>query len=70
VLPKPGFGGGHESMRKKKVNGEPWFQGLMLKMALNKDFYCNKCTVYIKIETLLEHYYIYSTLFIEITQSI
>jgi hypothetical protein len=49
--------------------GEPWFPGLTLKMALNWDLYWNKCTLYIKIESLLKHYYIYSTLFIAVTQS-
>jgi hypothetical protein len=37
---------------------------------LNWDFYWNKCTLYIKIQPLLKHYYMYSTLFIEITQSV
>jgi hypothetical protein len=54
---------------KKKVIGEPWFPGLTLKTELNGDLHWNKCTLYIKIETLLKHYYMYSTLFIEITQS-
>jgi hypothetical protein len=52
------------------VIGEPWFSGLTLKTVLNWDFYWNKCTLYIEIQTLLKHYYMYSTLFIEITQSI
>jgi hypothetical protein len=55
---------------KKKVIGEPWFPELTLKTVLNYDFYWNKCNLYIKIETLLKHYYMYSTLFTEITQSI
>jgi hypothetical protein len=29
-----------------------------------------ECNLYIKIEILLKHYYMYSTLFIEITQSV
>jgi hypothetical protein len=33
-------------------------------------FYWNKCYLYIKIETLLKHYYMYSTLFTEINQSV
>jgi hypothetical protein len=37
----------------KKVIGEPWFPGLTLKTVLNWDFYCNKCTLYIKILTIL-----------------
>jgi hypothetical protein len=39
--------------------GEPWFPGLMLKTVLNWDFYWNKCTLHIKIEALLKHYYMY-----------
>jgi hypothetical protein len=54
----------------KKIIGEPWFPGLTLKTILNWDLYWNKCTLYIKTEALLKHYYMYSTLFIEITQSI
>jgi hypothetical protein len=54
----------------KEVIGETWFPGLTLKTVLNGDFYCNKCTFYTKIETLLKHYYMYSALFIEITQSV
>jgi hypothetical protein len=54
----------------KKVIGEPWFPGLTLKALLNWDSYWNKYTLYIQIETLLKHYYMYSTLFIEITQSV
>jgi hypothetical protein len=49
---------------------EPWFPGLTLKTVLNWDFYWNKCTLYIKIQISLKHYYMYSTLFIEITQSV
>jgi hypothetical protein len=37
---------------------------------LEWDFYWNKCTLYTKMQTLLKHYYMYSTLFIEITQSV
>jgi hypothetical protein len=33
-------------------------------------FLLNKFNLYIKIETLLKHYYMYSILFIEITQSV
>jgi hypothetical protein len=50
--------------------GKPWFPGLTLKTVLNWDFYWNKCTLYIKIETLLKHYYKYSKLFTEFTQSV
>jgi hypothetical protein len=48
--------------------GEPWFLGLTLKTLLNWDLYWNECNLYIKIEALLKHYCMYSTLFIEITQ--
>jgi hypothetical protein len=48
------------------VIGEPWFPGLTLKTVLHWDLYWNKCTLYIKIETLLKRYYMYSTLFIEL----
>jgi hypothetical protein len=54
---------------EQKVIGEPWFSGLTLKTVLNWDFYWNKCTLYIKIQTLLKHYSLYSTLFIEITKA-
>jgi hypothetical protein len=54
---------------EKKMIGELWFPELTLKTVLNLDVYWNKCTLYIKIETLLKHYYMYSTLFIEITHS-
>jgi hypothetical protein len=54
----------------KKVIGEPWFPGLTLKKVLHWDFYWNKCTLLIKIQTLLKHYYMYSILFIKITQSV
>jgi hypothetical protein len=37
------------------VIGEPWFPGLTLKTVLNWDMDWNKCTLYIKIETLLKH---------------
>jgi hypothetical protein len=37
---------------------------------LNWDLYWNKCTLYLKIENLFKHYYMYSTLCIEITQSV
>jgi hypothetical protein len=47
---------------------EPCFPGLTLKTVLNWDFHWNKCTLYIKIQTLLKHYYMYSTLFIEIIE--
>jgi hypothetical protein len=52
--------------------GEPWFPGLTIKTLLKWDFYWNKCSLYIKIEALLKHYYtcMYSTLFIEITESV
>jgi hypothetical protein len=50
--------------------GETWFPGLTLKTLLNWHLYWNKCILYIKIEALLKHYYMYSTLFIEITQSV
>jgi hypothetical protein len=50
--------------------GEPWFPGLTLKTLLNWDSSWNKCALYIEIEALLKHYYMYSTLFIEITQSV
>jgi hypothetical protein len=50
--------------------GESWFPGLALKTVLNWDFYWNKYCLYIKIEALLKHYYMYHTLFIEITQSV
>jgi hypothetical protein len=53
-----------------KMIGEASFSGLTLKILLNWDMYWNKCTLYIKIEALLKHYYMYSTLFIEITQSV
>jgi hypothetical protein len=57
---------------KKKVIAETLFPGLTLKTVLNRDFYWNKYTLYIKIPTLLKHYYsyMYSTLFVEITQRI
>jgi hypothetical protein len=54
----------------KKVIGELRFPGLTLKTVLNWNFYWNKCTLYIKIQTVLKHYYMYSPLFIEITQSV
>jgi hypothetical protein len=54
----------------KKLTGEPRFPGLTLKTLLNWDLYWNKCTLYIKIEALLKHYYMYSILCIEITQSV
>jgi hypothetical protein len=44
----------------KKVIEEPWFPGLTLKTVLNWDFYWNKYTFYIKIQSLLKHYYMYS----------
>jgi hypothetical protein len=50
--------------------GEPWFPGLTLKRLQNWDLYWNKCTLYINIEVLLKHYYVCSTLFIEIAQSV
>jgi hypothetical protein len=53
-----------------KVSGKPWFPGLTLKTVLNWDLYWYKCTLYIKMETLLKHYYMYSKLFFEITQSV
>jgi hypothetical protein len=37
---------------------------------LNWDFCWNICTSYIKIQSLMKQYYKYSTLFIEITQSV
>jgi hypothetical protein len=52
--------GSELDMRKKKVIWEPWFPGLTLKTVLNLDFYWNKCNLYIKIEILLKHYYMYS----------
>jgi hypothetical protein len=61
---------GRNMLLSKKMIGEPWFPGLRLKTVLKWDFYWNKCTLYIKIQTLLKHYYKYSTLFIEITQSV
>jgi hypothetical protein len=39
------------------------------KTVLNWDVYGNKCIPYIKIGTLLKHYYTYSKLFIEFTQN-
>jgi hypothetical protein len=48
--------------------GEPWFPGLTLTTLLNLDLYRNKCALYIKIEALLKQYYMYNTLFIEITR--
>jgi hypothetical protein len=59
---------GEQSCTKKKVIGEPWFPGLTLKTVFNSVFYWNTYNLYIKTETLLKHYYMYSTLFIEITQ--
>jgi hypothetical protein len=56
--------------QKKKVIVEPWFPGLTLKTVLNWDLYWNKCTSYIRIENLSKQYCMYSTLFIEITQSV
>jgi hypothetical protein len=53
-----------------KMTGEHWFPGLMLKTVLNWDLYWNECTLYIKIETLLKHYYMHGTLLIEITQGV
>jgi hypothetical protein len=53
-----------------KVIGKPWFLGLTLKTVLNLDLYWNKCTLDIKIETLSKPFYMYSTLFIEITQRV
>jgi hypothetical protein len=53
----------------KKV-ADPWFPGLTLKTSLNWDLYWNKCTLYIKMESLLKHYYMYSTLFTQTTQSV
>jgi hypothetical protein len=38
-----------------------------MKTALSWDLYWNKCAFYIKMETLLKHYNMYSKLFIEIT---
>jgi hypothetical protein len=52
------------------VIGKLWFLGLMLKTVLNFGSYWNKCTLHIKIETSLKQYYMYSTSFIEITQSV
>jgi hypothetical protein len=57
-------------IKVSKVTGEPWFPGLTLKTVLNWDLYWNKCTLYIKIEALLKHYYMYITLFIEISQNV
>jgi hypothetical protein len=34
------------------VIGEPWFLLLTLETVLNLDLYWNKCTLYIKIETI------------------
>jgi hypothetical protein len=56
--------------KEEKVTGEPWLAGLTLKTVLNWDFYWNKCTLYIKIQTSLKHYYVCSTLFTEMTQSV
>jgi hypothetical protein len=50
--------------------GETWFSDLTLKTSLNWVLYWDKCTLYIKIEDLLKHYYKHSTLFIEIIQSV
>jgi hypothetical protein len=50
--------------------GETWFPGLTLKTLLNWDLYWKEFTLYIKIEALLKHYYMYSTIFIEITKSV
>jgi hypothetical protein len=58
------------SFQVRKVVGEPWFPGLTSKKVLNKKFYWNKCTLYLETETLLKHYHMYTTLFIEITQSV
>jgi hypothetical protein len=55
---------------EQNVTGGPWFPGLTLKTMLSWDFYWNKCTLYIKIQNLIKHYYMYSTLFIEITLSV
>jgi hypothetical protein len=44
----------------KKITGESWFPGLTLKTLLNWDLYWNKYTLYIKIEAVLNHYYIYA----------
>jgi hypothetical protein len=64
----------HEHKRidemEKKMIGEPWFPGLTLKTLLNLDSYWNICTLYIKIEALLKHCYMYSTLFIKIARSV
>jgi hypothetical protein len=54
----------------KKVIGDPYFPGLTLKTILNWNLYSNQCTLYIAIETLLRHYYIYSISCTEITQSV
>jgi hypothetical protein len=52
------------------VIGEPWFTELMLKTVLKYDFYWNESTLYTRIKALWKHYYMYSTLFISITQSV
>jgi hypothetical protein len=60
----------HRELARFSTTKSDWFPGLTLKTVLNWDFYWNKCTLYINIQTLLKHYYMYSTLFIEITQSV
>jgi hypothetical protein len=44
--------------------------GLTLKTVLNRELYWNKCTLYIRIETLLKYYHMYCILLIENTQSV
>jgi hypothetical protein len=60
----------HRRSGRFEKQKKPWFPGLTLKTLLNYDLYWNKCTLYIKTEALLKHYYMYSTLFIEITRSV
>jgi hypothetical protein len=52
-----------------KSDWETLVPRINVESVLNWDFYWNKCTLYIEIKTLLKHYYMYSILFIEITQS-
>jgi hypothetical protein len=66
TLLEPSFWKWRTRINTKNI-GEPWFAGFTLKTVLNWDLYRNKCTLYIKIESLLKHYYMYSTLFIDIT---
>jgi hypothetical protein len=60
----------HAGPITERSDWETFVPRINVENVIELDFYWNKCTLYIKIEILLQHYYIYNTLFIEITQSV